>query len=96
MMASFCTGTAQFFARLNQNPRYTFWPIEVVTDETRLHAWPRMVSITQALAIDLTGQACCDPDRRDTVRWAREPAGIHAGRRAGACRKADPLPLRDR
>lgn len=60
VMASFCTGTAQLFARLNRNPRYTFWPIEVVTDETRLHARPRMVSITQALAIDLTGQACCD------------------------------------
>ena len=59
-MASFCTGTAQLFARLNRNPRYTFWPIEVVTDEIRLHARPRMVSITQALAIDLTGQACCD------------------------------------
>ncbi|MGH8578354.1 MAG: acetyl-CoA hydrolase/transferase family protein, partial [Gammaproteobacteria bacterium] len=60
VMASFCTGTAQLFARLNRNPRYTFWPIEVVTDEARLRARPRMVSITQALAIDLTGQACCD------------------------------------
>jgi len=60
VMASFCTGTAQLFRRLNRNPRYTFWPIEVVTDETRLRARPRMVSITQALAIDLTGQACCD------------------------------------
>ncbi|MCI0433097.1 MAG: hypothetical protein L0271_05525, partial [Gemmatimonadetes bacterium] len=30
VMASFCTGTAQLFARLNRNPRYTFWPIEVV------------------------------------------------------------------
>ena len=36
------------------------------------------------------------PDRRDTLRRAREPTGIHAGRRAGACGKADPLPLRDR
>ncbi len=60
VMASFCTGTAQLFARVNRNPRYTFWPIEVVTDEARLHARPRMMSITQALAIDLTGQACCD------------------------------------
>ena len=60
VMASFCTGTAQLFGRLNRNPRYTFWPIEVVTDEARLRARPRMVSITQALAIDLTGQACCD------------------------------------
>ena len=60
VMASFATGSAELFARLDRNPRYTFWPVEVVTDEARVRARPRMVSITQAFAIDITGQACCD------------------------------------
>ena len=60
VMASFCTGTASFFDRLRDDPRYTFWPIEHVTDPVRLAGRSRLVSITQALTIDLTGQACCD------------------------------------
>jgi acyl-CoA hydrolase/RimJ/RimL family protein N-acetyltransferase len=60
VMASFCTGTATLFERLRDDSRYTFWPIEHVTDRERLAKRSRMVSITQALAIDLTGQACCD------------------------------------
>ena len=60
VMASFAAGSAELFARLDRNPRYTFWPVEVVSDDARVRARPRMVSITQAFAIDITGQACCD------------------------------------
>ncbi|MEP6940309.1 MAG: GNAT family N-acetyltransferase [Rudaea sp.] len=60
VMASWCSGTEAMFSRMERNPRFSFWPIDVVTDATRIRARPRMVSITQALAIDVTGQACCD------------------------------------
>jgi acyl-CoA hydrolase/GNAT superfamily N-acetyltransferase len=60
VMASYCTGGRELFERVAADPRFTFWPIETVADEGRLHDRDRLVSITQALAIDLTGQACCD------------------------------------
>lgn len=60
VMASFCTGSRALFERIGRDDRYTLWPIEAVTDEARLRGRERLVSVTQALAIDLTGQACCD------------------------------------
>ena len=60
VMASFCTGSRALFERVGCDPRYTFWPIETVTDEARLREREQFVSVTQSLAIDLTGQACCD------------------------------------
>ncbi len=60
VMASFCTGSRALLERVGADARFTFWPIETVADEVRLRGRERMVSITQALAIDLTGQACCD------------------------------------
>ena len=60
VMASYLTGTHRHHSLLNANERYTFWPIAVVTDPIRLASRRALVSITQALAIDLTGEACCE------------------------------------
>ena len=60
VMASWCSGTEAAFSRMHGNPRYSFWPIDVVTDPVRVRSRPHMVAITQALTIDVTGQACCD------------------------------------
>jgi acyl-CoA hydrolase/RimJ/RimL family protein N-acetyltransferase len=58
--ASFCSGDAQFLARLDGDARFALEDIETVADETALAATPRMTSLTQAFAIDLSGQACCE------------------------------------
>lgn len=60
VMASFCTGGRDLFERVGRDERFTFWPIDVVANGERLRAREALVSVTQALAIDLTGQACCD------------------------------------
>lgn len=60
VMASYVTGTHRHHRLLNANERYTFWPIAAVTDPIRLASRRALVSITQALAIDLTGEACCE------------------------------------
>jgi RimJ/RimL family protein N-acetyltransferase len=45
---------------IDDNPRFLFLPIDRVCDPEEIAANPRMVSITQAFAIDLTGQVCVD------------------------------------
>jgi acyl-CoA hydrolase/RimJ/RimL family protein N-acetyltransferase len=57
---SHATGNPDFLRTLDRNPLYEFRRIEDIVDVGRLAALPKLVSITQAFAIDLSGQACCD------------------------------------
>lgn len=58
--ASFCSGAPEFLARLAADARVVLEDIDVVADEAELAATPQMTSLTQAFAIDLAGQACCE------------------------------------
>jgi acyl-CoA hydrolase/RimJ/RimL family protein N-acetyltransferase len=60
VVTSQATGSVQFLSSLDRNPRFEVRSIEEVADVARLSAVEKLVSITQAFAIDLTGQACCD------------------------------------
>jgi len=60
IVASYCLGTRRLYDAIDDNPHFQFQPIEQVCDPAEIAANPRMVSITQAFAIDLTGQVCVD------------------------------------
>lgn len=60
IVASYCLGTRQLYDLVHDNPLFDFQPIDVVCDPRAVAANYRMVSITQAFAMDLTGQVCVD------------------------------------
>lgn len=60
IVASYAVGTRALYDRLHDNPSFALQPIEHVCAPTVLAAQSRLVSVSQAFAIDLTGQACTD------------------------------------
>lgn len=61
VVASMAVGTKRLFDRLS-DPIVDFRPIEKICGLTALTTVQRMVSVTQAFAVDLTGQVCADND----------------------------------
>ena len=60
IVASYCLGTRRLYDFVDDNPRLLFLPIDQVCDPEEVAANAHMASITQAFAIDLTGQVCVD------------------------------------
>jgi RimJ/RimL family protein N-acetyltransferase len=60
IVASYCLGTRRLYDLIDDNPRFEFLPIERVSHPGEVSRQSHMVSITQAFAIDLTGQVCVD------------------------------------
>jgi acyl-CoA hydrolase/RimJ/RimL family protein N-acetyltransferase len=60
IVTSYCLGTRRLYDFVHDNPGLAFLPIDQVCDPGAIAANPRMVSITQAFAVDLTGQVCVD------------------------------------
>jgi acyl-CoA hydrolase/RimJ/RimL family protein N-acetyltransferase len=60
IVASYCMGTKRLYDLIDQNPMFSFHPIEYVSDISNIAQQRRMVSVTQAFAVDLTGQICAD------------------------------------
>lgn len=60
IVTSYCLGTRRLYDFVHDNPLLNFQPIEQVCDPRMIAANNRMVSITQAFAMDLTGQVCVD------------------------------------
>jgi acyl-CoA hydrolase/RimJ/RimL family protein N-acetyltransferase len=60
IVASYCLGTRRLYDLIDENPRFEFLPIDQVCHPGEVSRQSRMVSITQAFAIDLTGQVCVD------------------------------------
>ncbi|MCW2725310.1 MAG: acetyl-CoA hydrolase/transferase [Frankiales bacterium] len=61
IVASMAVGTKRLFDRL-EDPVVDFRPIEQVCSFQALTSVQRLVSVTQAFAVDLTGQVCADTD----------------------------------
>ncbi|GAC1445067.1 MAG: hypothetical protein NVSMB55_23970 [Mycobacteriales bacterium] len=61
VVASMAVGTGRLFDRL-EDPIVDFRPIERICGLRALTSVERMVSVTQAFAVDLTGQVCADTD----------------------------------
>lgn len=60
IVTSLAMGTRRLYDLLDRNPRFCFLPIDVVCYPGTIAAQHKMVSVTQAFAIDLSGQVCAD------------------------------------
>lgn len=60
IVASYCLGTRRLYDLIDQNPMFCFHPIEYVCDPAIIAKNRKMVSVSQAFAVDLTGQICSD------------------------------------
>ena len=60
IVASYCLGTRRLYDLIDNNPLFHFLPIEQVCAPDSLARLTRLVSITQAHAIDLGGQVSVD------------------------------------
>ena len=60
IVTSFALGSRRLYDLIDRNPLFSFQPIDIVAQPSTIAAQHRMVSMTQAFAIDLTGQVCAD------------------------------------
>jgi acyl-CoA hydrolase/RimJ/RimL family protein N-acetyltransferase len=60
VVTSYCMGTRRLYDLVDDNPIFFFAPMEYVSDPALIAANSKMVSVTQAFAVDLTGQVCAD------------------------------------
>lgn len=60
IVTSFAFGSRKLFDIIDRNSLFSFQPMEVVCNPVMIGAQHRMVSVTQAFALDLTGQVCSD------------------------------------
>lgn len=60
IVTSFAMGSRRLYDLIDNNPLFVFLPIESVCDPVTIAAQHKMVSVTQAFAVDLTGQVCAD------------------------------------
>jgi acyl-CoA hydrolase/GNAT superfamily N-acetyltransferase len=57
---SWAMGSRRLYDLVDDDPRFAFHPIEYICDPTVVAGRERMVSVTQAFTIDLTGQVCTE------------------------------------
>ena len=90
VVASMAVGTKRLFDRLH-GPQVDFRPLERLASPVKLTRLERLVSVTQAFAVDLTGQVCADTDAgalyggvasQNLMHWA---AAHSPGGRAVVC-----------
>ena len=60
VVTSWAMGTRRLYELVGRDERFAFHPIEHVCDPAVIAAQPRMVSVTQAFAVDLGGQVCME------------------------------------
>lgn len=60
VVASWAMGTRRLYDLVDDDSRFAFHPIDHVCDPALVAAHERMVSVTQAFTIDLTGQVCTE------------------------------------
>src|SRR5262249_58681435 len=76
IVASYCLGTRRLYDFIDDNPRFEFLPIDQVCHPWEVSDQSRMVSITQAFAIDLTGQVCVDQFEGEFYGGVATPGGF--------------------
>ncbi|HWN97465.1 MAG TPA: GNAT family N-acetyltransferase, partial [Methylomirabilota bacterium] len=60
IVSSFCFGTRKLYDYIHDNPFFEFRPTEFTNDPFQIARNEKMVSISSAIEIDLTGQVCAD------------------------------------
>src|SRR5947209_2710740 len=79
IVASYCLGTRRLYDFVDGNPLLKFLPIDQVCNPQEVAANARMVSITQAFAVDMTGQACVDQFEGEFYGGVSTQAGFIRG-----------------
>jgi acyl-CoA hydrolase/RimJ/RimL family protein N-acetyltransferase len=60
VVTSWAMGTRRLYDLVDNDPRFAFYPVDYVCDPAVIAGNDRMVSVTQAFAVDLTGQVCTE------------------------------------
>lgn len=60
IVSSFCFGNRKLYDYLHNNPMFEFRPTEFTNDPWQIARNRRMVAISSAIEVDLTGQVCAD------------------------------------
>jgi acyl-CoA hydrolase/GNAT superfamily N-acetyltransferase len=60
VIASWAMGTRRLYELVDGDPRFGFYGVDAVCDPALIAKNDRMVSVTQAFSIDLTGQVCTE------------------------------------
>ena len=60
IVTSYCIGSRKLYDLIDNNPIFVFKPITYVSNFKTVSSQTKMVSVTQAFAVDLTGQVCAD------------------------------------
>ena len=60
VVTSWAMGTRRLYDLVDDHPQFAFRPVEYVCDPAIIAGNERMVSVTQAFAVDLTGQVCTE------------------------------------
>ena len=82
--ASWAMGTRRLYDLLDDDPRFSLQPLDQVCDQAVIAGHDRMVSVTQAFGIDLSGQVCTE--RLDGTLYGGVSTGpeFHRGAMASA------------
>jgi acyl-CoA hydrolase/GNAT superfamily N-acetyltransferase len=79
IVTSFCFGTRALYDLVDDNALFEFHPVEYVADPARIAQNPQVVALTQAFAVDLTGQACVDQFRGNFYSGVSTVPEFHQG-----------------
>lgn len=60
IVTSFCFGTRKLYDYIHDNPLFEFRPTEFTNNPYQISRNDRMVAISSAIEVDLTGQVCAD------------------------------------
>ena len=88
VVASWAVGTRRLYDLVDDDERFAFHPIEHVCDPAVIAAQPRMVSVTQAFAVDLGGQVCTESLDGELYGGLSTGPAFHRGALASAGGKA--------
>jgi acyl-CoA hydrolase/RimJ/RimL family protein N-acetyltransferase len=88
VVTSWAMGTRRLYDLVDDDERFAFHPIEHVCDPAVIAAQPRMVSVTQAFAVDLGGQVCMESLDGELYGGVSTGPAFHRGALASAGGKA--------
>lgn len=79
VVAATVMGTQRLYDLVDGDPRFVLRPIDEVCDPDALAGQSRMVSITQAYAVDLTGQVCAEATEGRPYAGVGTQVAFHRG-----------------
>src|SRR4051812_27084483 len=79
VVTSWAMGTRRLYDLVDDDARFAFHPIEHVCDPAVIDSHPRMVSVTQAFAVDLGGQVCMESLDGDLYGGLSTGPAFHRG-----------------